>query len=88
MRKGAHGGPRYGRLGHNTAHDTTKGGHDTADSVRPRGLAGGLCRDTQFCIVTGARAWLDEDGSQYNRVYRDRRVAWPLRRVTIQSLVS
>ena len=39
------------------------------------------------CIVTGARAWLAGDGSRYNQLYRDRRAAWPLRRVTIQSLV-
>ena len=50
--RGAHGRPRYGRLGHDTGHDTTKGGHDTADI-----LAGGLCRDTKFCIVTRARDW-------------------------------
>ena len=53
--RGAHGRPRYGRLGHDTGHDTTKGGHDTAGRARARGLADGLCRDTQFYIVTEAR---------------------------------
>ena len=54
--RGAHGRPRYGRLGHDTAHYTTKGGHDTAGSTRASDLAGGECRDTKHCIVTGARA--------------------------------
>ena len=31
---GAGDRPRYGRLGHDTTHDTTKGGHDTA-GARP-----------------------------------------------------
>ena len=44
-------------LGHDTANDTAKGGHDTVGSARARGLAGGVCRDTKFCIVTGAREW-------------------------------
>ena len=35
--------------------DTAKGGHDTAGSARTLGLAGGECRDTKFCIVTGER---------------------------------
>ena len=26
-------------------------------AARARGLAGGECRDTKFCIVTGARVW-------------------------------
>ena len=34
--RGTHGRPRYGWLGHNTAHDTAKGGHDTAGSARAR----------------------------------------------------
>ena len=54
---GAHCRPLYDRLGHDTGHDTAKGSHDTADSTRARGLAGGLCRDTPFCIVTEARGW-------------------------------
>ena len=36
VHKGAHGRPRYGRLGHDTAHDMAKGGHDTAVSARAR----------------------------------------------------
>ena len=55
--RGVYGRPRYGRLGHDTGHDTAKGGHDTTSSARARGLADGLCRDTQFCIVTEARDW-------------------------------
>ena len=51
--KGAQGQPRYGRLCQDTGHDTAKGGHDTVGSAR--GLADGLYRDTQFCIVTEAR---------------------------------
>ena len=50
---GAQGLPRYGRLGHDTGHDMAKGGHDTTSSAR--GLFGGLCRDTHFCIVTEVR---------------------------------
>ena len=57
MCRGVHGRPRYDWLGHDTGHDTAKGGHDTADNVRAHGLADGLCRDTQFCIVTEARDW-------------------------------
>ena len=30
---------------------------DTVGSACARGLAGGECRDTKLCIVTGARAW-------------------------------
>ena len=45
-----HGRPRYDRLGHDT-------GHDTASSAHARDLAGGLCRDAKFCIVTEARDW-------------------------------
>ena len=56
-RRGEHGRPQYGQLGHDTAHDKAKGGHDMADSARACGLAGGLCRDIQFCIVTEARDW-------------------------------
>ena len=70
-------GPRYGRLG-----------CDMVGSASTRSLAGGVCHDTIACIVTRARAWLARDGSRYNQLYRDRRAAWSLRRVTIQSLVS
>ena len=42
-RRGAHGWPQYGRLGHHTTHDMTKGGNDMAGSSRARGLAGGKC---------------------------------------------
>ena len=35
--------------------DTAKGGHDTTDSARAGDLAGGECRDTKLCIVTGER---------------------------------
>ena len=38
-------------------HDMAERGHDTTGSARARGLAGGLCRDTQYCIVTEARGW-------------------------------
>ena len=63
---GAHGQPRYGRLSHDTSHDTAKGGHDTAGSARAYSLAGGLCRDTQFCIVTEARDLPPGVVSRYN----------------------
>ena len=77
--RGAHGRPRYGRLGHDTAHDTAKGGAT---------WLGVSVSQYNRCIVTGARAWLAGNGSRYNQLYRERRAAWPLRRVTIQSLVS
>ena len=54
----AHDRPRYGRLGH----DTTT----TRPAARARGLAGGLCRDTQFCIVIEARDWPLGVVSRYN----------------------
>ena len=34
--RGAHGCPRYDRLGHDTGHHTAKGDHDTAGSARAR----------------------------------------------------
>ena len=48
-RKGAHGQPRYSRLGHDT-------GHDTAGSARVWPGRWGECSDTKHRIVTGARA--------------------------------
>ena len=56
-------------LDHDTAetgHDKAKGGHDIAGSDRTRCLAGGVCRDTRFCIVTRARAWPLGVVSRYN----------------------
>ena len=40
-------------------YDTAKGGHDTADSACARSLAGGECRDTNYCIVKGERGLAD-----------------------------
>ena len=34
-----------------------RGRRDTVGSARARDLAGGECRDTKHCIVTGARVW-------------------------------
>ena len=35
----------------------SRGRLDMTESARAGGLAGGECRDTKHCIVTGARAW-------------------------------
>ena len=54
-------GPRHGRA--RPRHDRAMLRHsrdegcDTVGNTRVRGLAGGVCRDTKFCIVTGARDW-------------------------------
>ena len=43
---------------------------------RARGLAGGLCHDTQFCIVTEARGWPLGDCVTIQSLYRDRWAIW------------
>ena len=73
--KGWGGWPGRRGLGHDTtnhSHNTAKGGHDKAGcaqgraAARARGLAGGLCYDTKFCIVIGARDWLLGVVSRYS----------------------
>ena len=52
-------------IGHDTARARPRHGQACATirravrAIRPaaRDLAGGVCRDTKFCIVTGARDW-------------------------------
>ena len=65
-------------------------------SKRARGLAGGECRDTKFCIVIGVRVlYRDRSEGQaaggcvtIQSLYRDRWAVWLARRVTIQTIVS
>ena len=70
---GATDRPQYGRLGHDTTHDTAKGGHDTASSAHTRGLAGGECHDTKFCIVARERGLAAGGCVTIQSMYRDRR---------------
>ena len=59
-------------VGHDTAgwatiQPTTRPREATTQSlVRARGMAGGLCCDTQFCIMTEARDWPLGVVSRYN----------------------
>ena len=48
----------------------------TRPAARARGLAGGLCHDTQFCIVTEARGWPLGGCVTIQSLYRDRRAVW------------
>ena len=63
------------RYGHSSGHDMAERGHDTAGSVRARGLDCGLCRDTQYCIVTEARGWPLEGCVTIQSLYRDKRAS-------------
>ena len=69
-------------VGHNTAcwatiQATTRLREATTRSAAPaRGLAGGLCRDTQICIVTEARGWPLGGCVTIQSLYRDRRAVW------------
>ena len=48
----------------------------TRPAVRARGLASGLCRDTQHCIVTEARGWPLGGCVTIQSLYRDKRAVW------------
>ena len=48
----------------------------TRPAALARGLAGGLCRDTQFGIVTEARGWPLGGCVMIQSLYRDRRAIW------------
>ena len=60
-------------------HDTASHAHDTAGSASARGLDGGLCRDTPFCIVTEARGWPLGGCVTLQSLYHNRRAVWPSR---------
>ena len=76
--RGAHCQPRYDRLGHDTGHDTAKGGHDTAGSARAgpgwwivsRYIV--LYSDRSEGLVVGGCVTIQS-------LYRDKRAVWLLR---------
>ena len=65
----------------------SRGRRDTADSPCARGLAGGGCHDTKFCIVTGDRGLVAGGCVTIQSLYHDRQEVWLAKRVTIQMIV-
>ena len=84
-------GPRHGqprpRYDHGKA-ATWPREATTQPATRARGLAGGECRDTKFCITTGERGLASRGCVTIQSLYHDRRVVWLARRVMIQTIVS
>ena len=77
-------GPRPGQA--MLRHDREEGAIRSA--TRARGLAGGDCRDTKHCIVTGERGLAPGGCVTIQSLYRDKREVWLAKRVTIQTIVS
>ena len=48
----------------------------TQPAVLAHGLAGGFCRDTQYCIVTEAMGWPPGGCVTIQSLYRDKRAVW------------
>ena len=60
----------------------------TRPAARMRGLAGGECHDTKFCIVIGERGLATGGCVTIQSLYHDRWEVWLAKRVTIQMIVS
>ena len=78
-----------GRLGWECSrgHDTAEHASDTALQYGQDGPRHGRPR-AGACDSACARGLAGRGMSRYNKLYRDGKAAWPLRCVTIQSIVS